>query len=241
MRILRYALMPLAFGLALIMIWLASRPGPAPDGPIASPVSEAQAIDGDTLQIGGQIVHLFGIIAPELGQRCMHDNVWSRCGQDAAYELNKMIGVSQVPLRCTIVDNNEPSPAATCMAGQTDVAHALLTGGYVAAAADASPQYREAEAEASRAGLGIWHSQFVNPADWRAGKRLPGSENADMDPCPIKATVTAQGDRLFLVPTDAGYQSVVTDPARGERLFCTVEAARAAGWHHPGEIRDRNN
>lgn len=233
--------MPLGVGLALALVLLGSRLIAAPPGQTEPMASTVQVIDGDTIQVDGQVTHLFGIVAPELGQRCWVDGVWSRCGMNAAFQLNKLIGVSQVPLRCTRVDSGDSSPTATCMAGQTDIAHALLVGGYVLATAEADPQYRAAETEASRAKLGIWQSEFVTPADWRAGERLSGRDDVDMDPCPVKATATAAGERIFFVPTDADYESVTVDAARGERLFCSVEAARAAGWRHQGEVTDASN
>jgi len=66
----------------------------------ARPGADLQVLDGDTVEIASQIVHLFGIEAPELGQRCLHDGVLTHCGLDAAFELKKLVGVSQSPLKC---------------------------------------------------------------------------------------------------------------------------------------------
>src|SRR4051794_21275964 len=53
----------------------------------------AAVIDGDTLEIRGERIHLFGIEAPESGQTCL-DAKGQRygCGQKAALVLDARIG-----------------------------------------------------------------------------------------------------------------------------------------------------
>ena len=49
----------------------------------------AAVIDGDTLEIRGERIHLFGIDAPESGQTCLDAKGQSyRCGQKAALVLD---------------------------------------------------------------------------------------------------------------------------------------------------------
>ena len=45
--------------------------------------------------------------------------------------------------------------------------------------------------------------------------------------------IAADGERVYYVPTDPDYKQVAIDPARGERLFCSDEAARLGGWARP--------
>ena len=47
------------------------------------------------------------------------------------------------------------------------------------------------------------------------------------------------GRKLFYVPTDKGYKKITIDPTKDEKAFCSVETARAAGWHRPGETPRR--
>ncbi|PDS99868.1 hypothetical protein CO659_03755 [Rhizobium sp. S9] len=48
--------------------------------------------------------------------------------------------------------------------------------------------------------------------------------------CGIKGNVSNTGERIFHVPGHEYYRETVVNPFRGERWFCTEEAAREAGW-----------
>lgn len=234
----RLAVLVAALVLALAGEIGAHRTTSSTEMPATMSARHVTVIDGDTIQLGGAIVQLYGIDAPELGQRCYHDLKWSHCGLDAAYELHKLINVEHTPVTCRPAEGEADPSLRVCSVGTIDFAHVLLKSGYAVTAADTTEGYREAEAEARAAGLGLWHSQFVPPADWRAGRRLP-NENPSEDPaCPIKAVIGDGGLRIYHVPTDAVYQSVTVDPAKGERFFCSDEEARDAGWHRLGERAD---
>lgn len=202
---------------------------------LTAPASEVSVIDGDTIQIRGSIVQLYGIDAPELGQRCYYDGVWARCGLNAAFELRKLIQSEHAPVHCRPVPRAEGNAAQVCLVGQVDVAHNLLESGYAVISGDTSEGYREAEASARRAGLGLWHSEFIPPAEWRAGVRLPDEPGPEKDPCPVKAVSSATGNRFYYVPTDDAYHTVEVDGSTGGRLFCSDEQARQAGWRREGE------
>ena len=109
----------------------------------------------------------------------------------------------------------------------------MLVGGYATALDAASPGYHVAEATAKEANLGIWHMDFIRPADWRAGQRLPAEKTAGENTCKVKGVITATGARVYYVPTDQGYDSIVFDPAFGGELMCSEELARLDGWRRP--------
>lgn len=146
--------------------------GPAHPRPALAGVRPVSVVDGDTIQVGGTIIQLFGIDAPELGQRCRHDGVWFGCGLDAAFELSKLIGIERTALRCAPAKGEGRDDVRICMAGHVDLAHVLLGSGYVVATPDAGPDYRDAESSARDAKLGLWHSEFVPR---RIGGRAGGS------------------------------------------------------------------
>lgn len=48
--------------------------------------------------------------------------------------------------------------------------------------------------------------------------------------CDIKGNVSTTGEHIFHVPGQEYYRETVVNPLRGERWFCSEEAAREAGW-----------
>lgn len=201
---------------------------------VGSTETTAMAIDGDTIQLDGKVIELYGIDAPELGQHCLDQGSWRECGLSAAYELNKLLHLSRRGIRC-VPNEDLQSAERVCFAGEVNVAEALLTAGYVAASPEANPDYQELEAKARAADLGLWQSEFVPPADWRQGLRLPGEPELSGDACPIKAIASGGTEGRYFVPTDSGYDTLAFDAAKGDRGYCSDESARADGWRHSGE------
>lgn len=50
------------------------------------------------------------------------------------------------------------------------------------------------------------------------------------EPCLIAGNINKHGVRIYHLPGMAHYNQVVINPQRGERWFCSVEEAEAAGW-----------
>lgn len=140
---------------------------------IVSPVSaqdfagSGRAVDGDSLFVDGREVRLYGIDAPEYRQSCRVGwNNWS-CGVDAASALRTLVDTRQ--LTCTPRDRDVYGrTVATCRIGDMDLAAAMLEKGF-AIALDNAPAGYVAIAERSRSTkIGIWASEFVAPASYRA-------------------------------------------------------------------------
>jgi endonuclease YncB( thermonuclease family) len=198
-----------------------------------------RVIDGDTLQLDGRIIQLYGIDAPELGQLCKSDeNKWP-CGVEAALALRKLVAVSGQQLRCSPWGGGPAKRTAdgalveVCQVGDKDLARVMLRNGYGVATPGSFPDYLDAEKDAKDASLGIWHSRFLLPWVWRQRSADPNLRDAKLRDCNVKGAVDADGRRIYYVPTDPEYQKVAIDPGRGERLFCSDEAARLAGFTRP--------
>jgi endonuclease YncB( thermonuclease family) len=183
-----------------------------------------RVIDGDTLEIDGKAVQLFGIDAPELSQSCQHDGEPWTCGLDAAYSLHKVITLAEHRPTCEPQDG----PAMICFADERNLSFALLEQGYAVALKDAPREYQEKVRQARFGNLGIWRGSFEPPDAWRS-KYHNGRTEAG--PCTIHGRVV-DGRKLYFVPTDQQYDGLPDDGA-GARRFCSDEAARAAGWQRP--------
>ena len=198
-----------------------------------------RVIDGDTLELGGRVIQLFGIDAPELGQLCESGGKPWPCGVDAALALRKLVTVSEQQPHCSAWGGTEPKPTAdgalieVCLVGDKDLAQAMLHSGYGLATPGSFPDHVEAEKNAKEAHLGIWHSHFAPPWVWRADSEQASEPKGQLRDCGVKGVITADGERVYYVPTDPDYKQLAIDPARGERLFCSDEAARLGGWARP--------
>ncbi len=216
----------LALSLPLVLAML-------PAGPAAAEITgKARALSGDRLEFSGTELQLYGIDAPERQQACLRDGRRWECGFEAAAALAYRVAGQWVT--CSEQGRDaDGTLLGLCFLGGyggPEVNSWMVNAGW--GLADRPPLFADAEAAARAAGRGIWGSEFVPPADWRHGRRLP-IEAAAPTPaglCSIKGSITAGGDRIYHLPGGAFYPATSVDAARGERWFCSAEEAEAAGW-----------
>lgn len=201
-----------------------------PAGLAAEVAGPARVIDGDTLEVAGTRVRLFGIDAPELAQRCTRDDGrrWA-CGAWAAETLAGLIG--RAPVVCEGRDRDVYGRlVAVCRAGGRDLGAAMVEAGAALAYTAYSTDYVEAEKGAMFAARGLWTGPVVRPADHRAAARAAAERPpADAGDCRIKGNVSANG-RIYHMPGQRDYDRVRIRPELGQRWFCTEAEAQAAGW-----------
>jgi endonuclease YncB( thermonuclease family) len=220
---MRFVLPLLTAAVLAAVVAAASSPRPALAQKAAGTVS---IIDGDTLQIGDRIVHLAGIDAPELGQRCMIEDKDWRCGLEAALALRKLAAFGTVS--CT-AEKDAPRVTGACQIDGKDLSEVMVGQGYAVALPNAVPSYQSAQAAARDAKLGLWRGAFIPPGDWRQGARLEG-ETTDTIFCVVKGAINEKDQRIFYIPSDETYEEVAIDPEKGERMFCSDDEAILAGW-----------
>ncbi|MBR0879485.1 endonuclease YncB(thermonuclease family) [Bradyrhizobium japonicum] len=136
---------------------------------------QASVIDGDTLEIHGTRIRLWGIDAPESSQLCRGgDSLPYRCGAGAANALAEFIGGQPVSCMRVTLDRYGRT-VASCAAGGFDLADWLVRQGL---ALDwprySQGRYTEAQNEARRDEGGIWSGSFVEPWRFRDCVRLGG-------------------------------------------------------------------
>ncbi len=207
------------------------------DGGGAPLSGSARIIDGDTLEVGGTRVRLYGIDAPESAQRCLFEGRFWPCGRDATRALAGRIGAQ--PVACEERDQDRYGRiVAVCRMAAEDMNAWMVREGWAFAYRTYSMCYVADEIAARAAGRGIWRGEVVAPWDWRAGKRLmdlqPGAAGSVMpNPaavCAIKGNISAGGGRIYHVPGGDYYERTGIDTDRGERWFCSEAEAREAGW-----------
>lgn len=141
---------------------------------------DIRVIDGDTIEISGQVLDIAGIDAPELGQRCLHNGNFWDCGMSAGIQLRKYFVMSPFPVRCVrtgAVHAQKPSgkldwPHAECATGDRDIAAAMIMDGEALNIPGYSPLYDDLAQRAKNAEIGVYGGTLVPPPEWREGKRL---------------------------------------------------------------------
>lgn len=133
-------------------------------------VGRASVVDGDTIELHGTRIRLWGIDAPETDQLCRgDDSELYRCGQKSATALADLFYAIPRPVICSPKGRDRYGRTiAVCKIGDPgpDVAHWIVSNGH---ALDwpkySAGEYAEAQRRAERAGAGIWAGSFVEP--WR--------------------------------------------------------------------------
>ncbi len=134
-------------------------------------VGVASVINGDTIEIHGQRIRLYGIDAPASGQFCVRPTGerW-RCGQQASFALADRIG--RTPVTCQPRDwDRYGRTVAICFKGTEDLNRWMVANGWAIAYRQYSIDYVVDEDAARRLQINIWSGNFDMPWDWRAQHR----------------------------------------------------------------------
>lgn len=126
-----------------------------------------RVINGDTLEMRGRYIKIYGIDAPESNQTCADGKGRAyRCGQEAARWLKSWISGHE--LECHVLkQDSKGNMVATCALGQYDIGAALVNAGWAVADPKQSAIYVPYEQQARDNGRGLWQGQFYKPWDWR--------------------------------------------------------------------------
>jgi endonuclease YncB( thermonuclease family) len=127
-----------------------------------------KVLDATTLELTDGTRLDLGIVAPALEQRATIDGALYPCGKEAAEFLRKVIG--DRPVTCF---RNDDDAAWIGYVGDTNLEQAMVIGGWALAN---HSSLHPAEIIAHEGKRGMWRGQFVNPRDWRKGKRLPAEK-----------------------------------------------------------------
>lgn len=131
----------------------------------------AKAIDGSHVEILGKHFKLYGIDTPDTDETCEAANKEPYpCGLEARQALEKLVKGSEV--QCHTRGPNELNEElAVCSIGNTDLARAMIDGGWAIADRARTLYYEKAEEAARTAKRGIWQGRFILPNEWRTGVR----------------------------------------------------------------------
>jgi len=219
--------------LVLIVITLLT---PIPVPAAADIAGPARIIDGDTIAIGNARIRFHGIDAPESAQVCKANDKAYRCGTSATQALARRIGNRLVS--CDERDRDRYGRiVAVCHTGDEDLNGWLVAEGLALAYRRYSTDYVGQERAAQEARRGLWRGEFVEPWQWRKGKRMAGEKTAGAAPrsCRIKGNISRKGKRIYHLPNGQYYAATKINEGKGERWFCSESEAKDAGWRRSSQ------
>jgi hypothetical protein len=157
------------------------------------------------------------------------------CRNDGTDDYDRVLGT------CWVVTDLGSSSVAPRTGGESSLNAMMVSGGWALAFRRSSSAYAGEERTAKQANRGLWQGRFVKPWDYRSGARLtqqaetksaPTSAPAAAVACSIKGNISDKG-RIYHVPGSRWYSRTKINTGRGERWFCSVDEAKAAGWRAP--------
>ena len=224
--------------LRLKMFALVACLGLAAPAQAQSVTGPAEAVDGDSLVINGQMIRLYGIDAPEALQPCHRGGSTWQCGLEAKNQLAMLIALGPVTCHGRDVDAYKRM-VAICDVDGIQINQSMVEAGWATAYGRFGNDYARAEADAKAYRLGIWDSEFVAPEAFRAAKRgdtaapvrapsapvRAASRPAHRGGCNIKGNRSYRGDWIYYLPGQNYY-----DETKPEAVFCSEREAQAAGY-----------
>lgn len=124
---------------------------------------KARVVDGDTLDVGNQRVHLFGIDAPELSQVCKFADRYWDCGHRARDSLAKYVEGGTITCRSRGPQSKVLVSAVCYKNAVSDLGAYQIDQGMAVAETEFSEDYVDGEQVAQKNLKGIWSSTFDLP------------------------------------------------------------------------------
>ncbi|WP_159716150.1 thermonuclease family protein [Geminicoccus flavidas] len=197
---------------------------------LATVRGQARVIDGDTIAVGNKVIRLLDIDAPVLAQKCDGHRSSRACGKASADALAAKVGTAAV--ECVPAQRDDYDRIlARCSVGDEDLSTWSVSSGWSFAFVRYSARLVAEEQAARARGLGIWAADEVQaPWDYRARRWDVAAQEAP-EGYPIKGNISKSGERIYHVPwTGQFHDRTKIDTCKGERWFCSVQEAQAAGW-----------
>lgn len=210
------------FALAMTALLLGA--GPA--------LADVNVVDGDTLDVGDIRYRIYGIDAPEAGQKCATANgkTWP-CGQAAIDAIKGIVTGRDVQCDDMALDDYGRM-LAVCYADGVDIGAAMIEAGMAWSFRRYGNAYDDLEDSVSPSGIGIWQAETETPWDYRA-KLWDAGDDAAPEGCPIKGNINRDGERIYHAPWSPWYSRTKISVNQGERWFCDEGEAIEAGWRAP--------
>ena len=194
----------------------------------AGPNGVVRVIDGDTWDVGGVRVRLYGIDAPEQDQACQRRNgeTWA-CGAWVTQKVRATYAGKTA--RCTeLAQDRYGRVVARCRIGGLDAGKSIVSEGLAFAYRRYAMDYDLDEKSAAVNDRGLHASRVQDPAAFRANRS--NAPQPSRHGCDIKGNVSSAGAQIYHMPGQQHYAKTRISASKGERWFCSEAEALQAGW-----------
>ncbi len=233
MRVARGVNLGPAMALAALAFLSSSCSGSTESGVSAELYPVLSVADGDTItvDIAGtrERVRLLGIDAPEVAGT-------TECfGNEASQYARGILTGTSVGLVADPTQDDRDRYGRllryVILPDGTDFDAQLIAQGYALEYTYAKPYqrqsaYRAAESVATTTDRGLWSAESCSAAKTSVAAPPTGAAAG----CDIKGNISSKGDKIYHQPGDSSYAETVITESKGERFFCSVADAVAAGW-----------
>ena len=165
-------------------------------------VGKASVIDGDTIEIRGSKIRLWGIDAFEATQKCKDFSRFYSCGSKAAWELDRLIGNKTTNCKSKGKDRYQRI-LAICFSNSINLNEAMVLSGWALAYSKYTNQYESMQLTAATRKSGAWSGTFVAPWDFRAKRNVEYSivskSLLDKDVFPFKSCKEARLHNVYRI------------------------------------------
>ena len=160
----------LAFGLLLTLSGMSTLGQAAPASVIRG---KATVRDGDSLEVAGRQIRLWGVDAPEARQTCRRDDRRTRwpCGREATAALRQYVDGRTLVCRVLEQDRHGREVSRCERAGQDLGSWLVRRGWAIDYRRYSDGAYASDQARAERARAGIWNGSFEAPERYRRRQR----------------------------------------------------------------------
>ena len=115
-----------------------------------------QVIDGDSVQVDGRRLHLYGITAPTLDNECRVAGKIIACGRVSRSALLDLTAGATVDCNLIGDGGDGPEPAAICRAGGYDLLEGMTYTGWARADPTVTEAYLRFETDTKGHHRGLW-------------------------------------------------------------------------------------
>ena len=177
---------------ATVLLLASSAPLSLSSAADAEIAGAAVTITGDTIEVDGRRLRLYGVTSPAIDQLCTGARAQWRCGLVARMMLDERIGSSPVICRRQGTDGPDRILARCRLDDEqdTELNRWMVASGWALASETHGQTFKPEEAKARRRGAGLWRDGFAPSNDWRRiaerDERAPGDDAVDCSSCTLR-------------------------------------------------------